>query len=594
MPVLSRVQQSKFRPSKKLLDHVSKMIKEKPEYVLLDEQLVAYDAVFAAVKKGFHDKHKTVILINGGPGTGKSVIAINLMADLSRQGNNAQYATGSRSFTTTLRKIIGMRGAAQFKYFNSYGEAGPNEIDVLICDESHRIRETSANRYTPKTKRTGKPQLEELLHASKVPVFFIDDLQVVRPGETGSSALIRETVQKHGYRLQEYQLETQFRCSGSDAFVNWIDNTLDVRRTANSIWEPDEKFEFKVFDSPLELENAIRQKVAEGATGRVTAGYCWKWTLPDANGIPLDDVVIGEYKRPWDVRDEAKKVAKGIPKASLWAYHPNGINQVGCVYTAQGFEFDYVGVIVGPDLRYDPDKGQWIGDPQASADPVVKRAGENFLACMKNTYRVLLSRGLKGCYVYFMDRDTRNFFISRTHGDVLASEVQALQPEVVPFRPSLEILSEVPALDQYIKYLPVYSLAAAAGGFSDEQTVRPLGWAEVKNRNISKEMFVARVRGKSMEPMIADGSYCIFRWERGGSRNGKVVLVQCQSLRDPETSGQYTVKKYESEKELFDDGTWKHKRITLSPDNKSYQSIVLEDIDPYSFRVIAEFVSALE
>src|SRR5205085_9943911 len=141
-----------------------------------------------------------------------------------------------------------------------------------------------------------KPQLEELLNAGKVTVFLIDDLQGVRPDETGSSALIREAANRLGFRLQEHQLEAQFRCAGSDAFVNWIDNTLDVRRTANSIWEPDEKFEFKVFDSPTELENAIRAKVAEGSTGRVTAGYCWKWTLPDANGIPLNDVVIGDYK----------------------------------------------------------------------------------------------------------------------------------------------------------------------------------------------------------------------------------------------------------------------------------------------------------
>jgi len=135
--------------------------------------------------------------------------------------------------------------------------------------------------------------------------------------------------------------------------------------------------------------------------------------MPDKDGFLLDDVVIGEYKRPWDAKYEAKKLAPGIPKASLWAYDPNGINQVGCVYTAQGFEFDYVGVIFGPDLVWDPAIGAWRGVPERSADRMVKRAKGSFVDLVKNTYRVLLSRGMRGCYVHFMDEGTRNFFRSR-------------------------------------------------------------------------------------------------------------------------------------------------------------------------------------
>jgi SOS-response transcriptional repressor LexA len=595
MPILSKVQESVYRPSKKLLEHVHQSIKEKPEYVLVDEQLVAYDAVLAAVKRGLVGSKRTAILIRGGPGTGKSVIAINLIAELSRLGFNAQYATGSKSFTTTLRKIMGVRGAVQFKYFNSYSDAQPDQVDALICDESHRIRQTSVSRYTPKTKRSGKSQLAELLDVAKVPVFFIDDLQVVRPGETGSTQIIRDEVRRRGHDLREYELEAQFRCSGSDAFVNWIDNTLEVRRTANSIWEPDERFEFKVYDSPESLENAVREKVAGNNTGRVMAGFGWKWSLPDAEGVPPDDVVIGEYRRPWNVRDDAERVAKGIPRASLWAYHPNGINQIGCVYTAQGFEFDYAGVIFGPDLRYDPDHGQWIGDSSASSDTIVKRAGDDFLSCVKNTYRVLLSRGMKGCYVYFMDRNTRNFFLSRTHGDVLASAttqpiksgrelVQSVELKIIP--------SVLPA-EQYVNYLPVVSLAAAAGGFGDEQAVRPLGWVLVSGRKITKGMFVARVKGHSMEPLIGDGSWCIFRASPTGSREGKVVLVSCRDIADPESSGRFTIKRYASEKEYFDDGTWRHRKITLKPENKEYKPIILENIEAESFRVVAEWLGVL-
>ena len=411
--VLKRIEESKYRPSKKLMDHVGNVIRGIPEYVLLDEQQIVYDSVFSSAKSGFHDKQKTVIIIKGGPGTGKSVIAINLMADLLLKGYNAQYATGSRAFTETLRKIIKSRGAAQFKYFNSYTEAENNAIDVLIADEAHRLRETSFNRFTPKNQRSNVPQIEELLRASKVAAFFIDDNQVVRPGEIGSVQYIKEYASKNNCKVFEYELEAQFRCNGSDAFVNWVNNTLGIKRTANVIWDQHEEFDLKMFDSPEELENAIRAKVSAGYTGRVTAGFCWPWSNPKSDGTLEDDVVIGDYRRPWNAKPEARILSPEIPKSNLWAYDPNGINQIGCVYTAQGFEFDYAGVIFGNDLAYNFDEQTWKGRPENSADNVVKRSKNNFTDLIKNTYRVLLSRGMKGCYIFFTDKDTERYFKSR-------------------------------------------------------------------------------------------------------------------------------------------------------------------------------------
>jgi len=411
--VLRRIEESKYRPSKKLMDHVGNIIKGKSEYILLDEQLVVYDKVLSCAKEGFHDKQKTVIIVKGGPGTGKSVIAINLMADLLLKGYNAHYATGSRAFTQTLRKIIGLRGAVQFKYFNSYSGAENNEVDVLIADEAHRIRETSYSRYTPRDKRLGIPQIGELINVAKIAVFFIDDDQIVRPQEMGSVQYIKEYAKEKDCKIFEYELETQFRCNGSDAFVNWINNTLGIKRTANIIWNQREEFDFKIFGNPKELEDAIKEKVQEGFTGRVTAGFCWKWSMPNGDGTLKNDVFIGDYERPWNARPEARKLAPGIPKAFLWAHDPNGINQVGCVYTAQGFEFDYIGIIFGNDLVYNFDKQTWEGHLENSADSIVKRSKNKFVTLVKNIYRVLLSRGMKGCYVYFMDKDTERFFKSR-------------------------------------------------------------------------------------------------------------------------------------------------------------------------------------
>lgn len=411
--VLKRIEKSKYRPSKKLMDHVGSVIKGDSQYILIDEQLIAYDKVFSCAKEGFHDKQKAAIIIKGGPGTGKSVIAMNLVADLSLKGYNTHYATGSRAFTETMRKIVGPRASVQFRYFNSYTEAQRNEIDILVMDEAHRIRETSHSRYTPRHKRTNTPQIQELLNVAKVAVFFIDDKQIVRPNEIGSVQHIKEHANKNNCRIYEYELEVQFRCNGSEAFINWINNTLGIERTPNTIWDLHEEFDFRIFNKPRELENAIREKVREGYTGRVTAGFCWDWSYPNNDGTLKDDVIIGDYRRPWDAKPDAKKLAPGIPKASLWAYDPGGIDQVGCIYTAQGFEFDYVGVIFGKDLVYNFDEQRWEGHPENSSDNVVKRSKDKFTDLVKNTYRVLLSRGTKGCYVHFIDKDTEKYFKSR-------------------------------------------------------------------------------------------------------------------------------------------------------------------------------------
>ncbi len=583
--VLRRIEESKYRPSKKLMDHVGNIIKGKSEYVLLDEQLIVYDSVFTCAKKGFHDKQKTVIIVKGGPGTGKSVIAINLMADLLLKGYNAHYATGSRAFTETLRKIIGSRGSAQFKYFNSYSMAENNVIDVLIADESHRIRLTSNSRFTKKEKRSELSQIDELLDVSKVGVFFIDDDQIVRPNEIGSVEYIKNTSEQRECKVYEYELEAQFRCNGSDAFVNWINNTLGIKRTANVIWDQHEEFDFKILSSPLELENAIRDRVKQGSTGRVTAGFCWDWSDPDNDGNLRDDVVIGDYKRPWDARPEATKLAPGIPKASLWAYDPNGINQVGCIYTAQGFEFDYVGVIFGEDLVYNFDKQGWEGNQSKSSDSVVKRSGDKFVDLVKNTYRVLLSRGMKGCYVYFMNKDTERFFKSR-----IEYHKQSKTED------KLGVIVDISSDKKYEEYLPVYSLKAAAGKFGEGEDVHEEGWIKVSGLKLSKSMFVCKVVGHSMEPKIFDGSYCIFRTDTvGGTRQGKIVLVQSRKIHDHENGGSYTVKKYsKSEKKQNMDDTWEHENIVLEPLNKDYEPIILAAEEESNFKVIAEFVKVLE
>jgi len=327
-------------------------------------------------------------------------------------GLRSIHATGSKAFTQNLRRRVGARAGALFSYFmNLAGTTEP--FDVVVLDEAHRIREVSGNRFTPATKRTGKSQIDDILDAGRVTVFFIDDLQVVRPEEVGSSELIRTAAAARGATVREFELEAQFRANGSDAYIQWVDNTLEVARTPQVLWPLDDAFDFGVVDSVHELESTMRARAAEGSTARLVAGFCWPWSDPEPSGELVPDVVVGDWRMPWNARAEAGRLAKGIPGSDYWASGPGGLEQVGCVYTAQGFEFDYVGVIWGSDLRWDPASEDWIGDSGASRDSIVKRSGDRFTDLVKRTYRVLLTRGMKGCYVYFEDGATRDHFLGQ-------------------------------------------------------------------------------------------------------------------------------------------------------------------------------------
>lgn len=417
-PILDQVLKGRYRPQKRLLQHTARVIRREPAFTLLDEQQVAFNHIMGRVRDRQRSSEQTVFLIRGGPGTGKSVIAVNLLAELSHEGFITKHATGSKAFTENLRKVVGPRASAQFGYFNGFSTAAPRTFDALICDEAHRIRETSNSRFTRATERSNLSQVEELMQVAKVSVFFIDDLQVVRPGEVGSSELIVQAAQRLGAPVIEHELETQFRCGGSEAFVGWVENTLDLRRTPYALLEkPDkEEFDFDVVDSPQELEALVRSKAHEGQTARLSAGFCWRWSDPQPDGSLVLDVKIGNWQMPWNAKADAGKLGPDIPKSNFWASDPAGIEQVGCVYTAQGFEYDFAGVIFGRDLVYRSRKG-WVGQPEFSHDTVVKRAAKDdparFTALVKNTYRVLLTRGLRGCAVYFEDDQTRDFVLSR-------------------------------------------------------------------------------------------------------------------------------------------------------------------------------------
>jgi uncharacterized protein len=296
---------------------------------------------------------------------------------------------------------------------------------VLLCDEAHRIRTHSWNRWTKKrAEDPDRPQIDELLTVAKVAVFFIDDLQAVRRNEIGSSAEIERLAAAMGAEVYEERLEAQFRCGGSDGFIRWVEHTLGIRRTANQLWAGDASFDFDVVDSVAELEAVVRSHAEAGRSARLVAGYCWPWSDPDGDGHLPADVEVGDWAMPWNAKPDKSRLAPGIPKSHLWASEPGGLEQVGCIYTAQGFEFDHVGVIWGRDLVYRGRRG-WVGQPEHSHDGGLKRgtSTERFTELVKHTYRVLLSRGLQGCTVHFLDDQTRDFVLSRI--DAFSMELHA-------------------------------------------------------------------------------------------------------------------------------------------------------------------------
>jgi len=414
---------SRIAPSRQLLTVAADEIQQREQFQLLDEQRVAYELVMNTVRAAGRADTKTVVVVSGGPGSGKSVIALSLLGQLAREGRTVMHGTGSRSFTQTLRSVAG-RGSTRtrslFAYFNSFMTAERNGLDVLILDEAHRLRTTSVNRYTRKEVRdTARPQVDELFDAARVPVFLLDEHQVVRPGEMGSVHEIRAHAERRGLRVLEVDLHGQFRSGGSEAWIAWVLRLLGLEPGGPVPWPGDERFAVEVADSPADLEGRLRERLAQGVNARMTAGYCWPWSDPRPDGTLVDDVQIGDWARPWNVRGD--RAVGDAPPSALWATAEGGFEQVGCVYTAQGFEYSWNGVILGPDLVWRGDR--WVAQREHNRDPDYRSRkavdDATFDRLVRNVYKVLLTRGMVGTVLFSTDPETQAMLRSLVGGSAL-------------------------------------------------------------------------------------------------------------------------------------------------------------------------------
>lgn len=398
-------------PSQQLLKVAAAEVRDRPQFHLLGDQQLAVELVMHEVELARTANTKRVVVISGGPGSGKSVIALSLLGELARQGRTVLHATGSRSFTQTLRKVAGARAPRvqkMFKYFNQFMSAEVNGLDVLILDEAHRIRETSVDRYTRAELRTGRPQIDELIAAARVPVFLLDEHQVVRPGEMGTSAQIEQYASTLGLQTHHVQLGEQFRCGGSEEYILWTTSLLGLTNREPFQWSSDPQFQVRLAETPEEMENLLLQQIEAGYSARMTAGYCWPWSDAHKDGSLVSDVEIYDWSRPWNSKSDRR--VGDAPPAPLWATEDGGFDQVGCIYTAQGFEYDWNGVILGPDMVWRD--GRFTTVRRANCDPDFKNTNKvsdkRFDLLVRNVYKVLMTRGMVGTVIYSTDEETRD------------------------------------------------------------------------------------------------------------------------------------------------------------------------------------------
>jgi hypothetical protein len=606
--IMYRIDHGKIKPSKNLADNLVSMLNGNEEFVMIDDQKVVYETAIKLAEKS-SAKKKNVLIVEGGPGTGKSVVAINLLVELTDRDIVAKYVTRNSAPRLVYEAMLTgaltrSRISNMFSGSGSYYSSEANSFDCLIVDEGHRLNAKSG------IYSKGENQIKEIISASKFSIFFIDEDQKVTLKDIGDKDEIRRWALKQKANVVELKLESQFRCNGSDGYLAWIDNTLQIRDTANDTLNAND-YDFRIVGSPTELHNLILEKNREKNKARVVAGYCWKWV--SKNEPELKDIVIEGYKATWNLDTDGQ----------TWIIKPDSVSEVGCIHTCQGLELDYVGVIVGPDLVVRGGKVKTQPEKRASTDRSIhgwrqmmedepRDTRTRLDAIIKNTYRTLMTRGQKGCYVYFVDKETERFF--RTRIEATASENDVVT-NVVPLSIRKQVSSSLPfrrlPINEVVPFkncVPIYDLKVAAGRFSDEQQVaevvqgaelqRPedYEWAELPSVFRPQQgLFIAQVIGESMNRRIPNGAWCLFRLSPVGTRQGKVVLVRHREIHDADTGGHFTVKTYESKKEIFPDGTWKHSQIVLRPETTAlgYEPIVLNPESAKDLRVIAELIAVL-
>lgn len=411
--ILYEIDNGRIKPSKSLQDAIVGMLESSPEFNLIDDQKVVFERIMELSRQCERDGKKRVLIATGGPGTGKTVIAMNLLARLTQEGVFVQYCSkNSAPRTVYAKKLKGHRTKSSidnmFKGSGAYVEAPRNAVGVVLADEAHRLNEKSGL-----YGNQGINQIHEIIHAARLSVFFIDECQRVTVKDIGSVGEIKRWAAVNGAEVYEEELTSQFRCNGSDGYLAWLDDVLEIRETANYDIQGID-YDFEVLDSPDEMRQKVIKRNQGSNKSRILAGYCWNWPRAGRADTNTHEITIGDFEISWN-----------LDGGEAFALSPTSINEAGCIHTTQGLEFEYVGVIIGDDLRYEGDHVVTDYTKRAGTDQSIKglkkmeredpkHALKLADEIIKNTYRTLMTRGMKGCYVYATDPNLRSYLKERS------------------------------------------------------------------------------------------------------------------------------------------------------------------------------------
>lgn len=590
--------------AKHSIDYIdnSDLFKYSPYKTLTQEQK---DGLKVIMKSLLANTYKNII-IEGGAGTGKTILAIflfklintsnedfnfgefgdeeleflEMVFELKKKYPNPKMAlvVPMSSFRSTLKKVF-----KNIKGLNANMVIGPAEIvkdtfDILIVDESHRLRRrVNLGAYFRafdvvceklNFDKHSCSELDWIIKQSESAVFFYDENQSIKPSDVKKEDF--DKLKLHGLSKTEY-LKSQFRVKGGNDYVNYIDNLLKCKLTKSDVIYNTKEYEFILFDSIEAIVSEIKDRDIQNGLSRLVAGYSWPWITNKKEAKQNYDIEIENTRLKWN--------STNID----WVNSSNSINEVGCIHTIQGYDLNYTGVIFGKEITYDKKNNQikilkeYYHDVNGKQSIVDAEELKDFIL---NIYKTIMLRGIKGTYVYVCDKDLRDYFSEFIPKYKIKKEINYLEDnEIVP----------------YVNSIPLYDLNVAAGYFSELQTVKDCKWIALnKTYKISNELFACKIIGESMNKIIPNGSICMFRKYSGGSRDGKIVLVEHTSIQDPDFGSGYTIKEYRSKKSIEND-TWSHESIILKPlsYNLDYKEIVVEDDELINLKVIGIFETIL-
>ncbi len=551
---------------------------------------------------------KTLIM-EGGAGTGKTILAIFLFKLLitdNQDFNFKEFGEQDQEFISLVKRIkdkyekikIGLvipmssfRETIKKVFKNIKGlkanmVIGPAEVtkskfDILIVDESHRLRKKkSIGAYIGAFKNAAlrlglnpdkTSELEWVLLQSKKTILFYDEKQSIKPSDV-SKKDFDDLKKKQGSKLKK--LKSQFRVLAGNNYVDYIDKLFDVKLNDNKSKFSSKKYKFLLYDSVKKLITDIKKRDKEIGLSRVVAGFSWEWVSHKDGQGHIKDIQIGDVELRWN------SVTKD------WINTPNAVNEVGCIHTTQGYDLNYTGIIFGKEIGFDKDLNEIVIYKNEYKDTTGRQTDSEaeLKSYIVNIYKTMMLRGIYGTFIYACNQDLHEY---------LAKHIEVIN--ALPTQQAIPIFS-TDEVNPYLNAIPIYDIQVAAGQFSTQQINENIQWVKPEDQSlIDENYFVCQIHGESMNKIIRDQEYAIFKKYNGGSRNGKIVLVELTNFYDSEYGSSYTIKEYSSKKYVDENG-WYHKSILLTPKStlSNYETIEISNKELIEFRTIGIFHSILK